>query len=65
TEAPTTKKQETATNAQEPTTTIQASEQASTPVTGDDMSSAVWMVILFGSVAVFAGIIVAGKKKNA
>ena len=65
TEEPTTKKQETATNAQEPTTTIQASEQASTPITGDDMSSAVWMVILFGSVAVFAGIIVAGKKKNA
>lgn len=63
TEAPTTKKQETATNAQEPATTIQASEQASTPVTGDDMSSAVWMVILFGSVMVFAGIIVAGKKK--
>ena len=62
TEEPTTKKQETA-NPQESATTKQASEQISTPVTGDDMSSAVWMVILFGSVAVFAGIIVAGKKK--
>lgn len=62
TEALTTKKQETA-NPQESATTKQASEQISTPVTGDDMSSAVWMVILFGSVAVFAGIIVAGKKK--